>query len=230
MLLSEDDWFTRPDPGDLLRHLEKTASLRKLRLFACHCCRRLGPLVGAAGVREALLTAERFADGKANSDELRTGWRAIRQALAKAPLGTRWERALDAALHACSPDLTFWDAVNVSREAAHALEGDSRPQDSGSFGVGPYVRPREYTYQCVILRELFSYHTVEISSHLRAWEDGQLARLAQAIYLEQRFDEMPILADALEEAGCTHRSLIDHARETTPHFKGCWLLDALMAN
>ena len=51
--------------------------------------------------------------------------------------------------------------------------------------------------------------------------------MAQWIYQERAFAELPILADALEDAGCTDPTLLDHLRRPGPHFRGCWALDLL---
>jgi hypothetical protein len=40
---------------------------------------------------------------------------------------------------------------------------------------------------------------------------------------------MPILADALEEAGCTDQLILDHLRSPGPHVRGCWPVDLILA-
>jgi hypothetical protein len=60
---------------------------------------------------------------------------------------------------------------------------------------------------------------------LRAWQEGTVVRLAQAIYQERAWDGMPILGDALEEAGCTSQEVLAHCRLGGIHVRGCWLLD-----
>ena len=52
--------------------------------------------------------------------------------------------------------------------------------------------------------------------------------LAEAIYRERCFLELPALADALEEAGCTDESILGHLRRPGPHARGCDVLDALL--
>jgi hypothetical protein len=52
--------------------------------------------------------------------------------------------------------------------------------------------------------------------------------MALAIYEERRFGEVPVLGDALEEAGCTDRELLDHCRRPGLHVRGCWLVDLLV--
>jgi hypothetical protein len=52
--------------------------------------------------------------------------------------------------------------------------------------------------------------------------------LAQAIYNDHRFGDLPILADALEEAGCSATDILDHLRGPGPHVRGCWVVDLLL--
>jgi hypothetical protein len=60
------------------------------------------------------------------------------------------------------------------------------------------------------------------------WHDGCVARMAQLIYDERRFDELPILADALEEAGCDNADILNHCRRPGEHVRGCWVVDLLL--
>jgi hypothetical protein len=53
-------------------------------------------------------------------------------------------------------------------------------------------------------------------------------KLAQTIYEARRFDPMPVLADALEEAGCTDADLLAHCRSGGGHLRGCWAVDLLL--
>ena len=60
------------------------------------------------------------------------------------------------------------------------------------------------------------------------WQDGTVARLARVIHQERAFERLPILADALEEAGCSDEQLLDHLRQPRRHARGCWALDLLL--
>lgn len=231
MFLSEADWRETPFPADLLRHAGNRQR-RKLRLFACHCCRRLGPLLTREGVREALAIAERYADREATAEQMVAGWREVRRALSQAPLTTRWEWALTAALHTCAENFSLAYAMTVGRYTALALGCDwvdpasmARPAEARQA----MVRPAESRYQCTILRDLFPYHAAAANPHWLRWQGGELLRVAEGIYREGRWDDLPVLADALEEAGCDDGVILDHARWGGPHFKGCWLVDALLA-
>ena len=60
------------------------------------------------------------------------------------------------------------------------------------------------------------------------WGDATIVKIAQTIYAGRRFDAMPILADALEEAGCSDAAILTHCREKREHVRGCWVLDLLL--
>src|SRR5262249_59117558 len=62
-----------------------------------------------------------------------------------------------------------------------------------------------------------------------AWNDAAVPRIAAAIYEDRRFDDLPILADALEEAGCTDAELQAHCRGGGEHARGCWAVDLVLA-
>jgi cell wall assembly regulator SMI1 len=63
-----------------------------------------------------------------------------------------------------------------------------------------------------------------------AWNDGTVLRLAQSIAEERAFDRLPILADALEDAGSTDTELLEHLRDTEiVHGKECWAINAILA-
>ena len=61
-----------------------------------------------------------------------------------------------------------------------------------------------------------------------AWLTPYVIDVADTIYGERRFSDLPFLADALEEAGSDNGDLLNHARQHGVPVKGCWLLDALL--
>lgn len=52
--------------------------------------------------------------------------------------------------------------------------------------------------------------------------------LAGGIYADQAFDRLPILADALEDAGCDDPEILTHCRQEGRHVKGCWVIDLIL--
>jgi hypothetical protein len=75
-----------------------------------------------------------------------------------------------------------------------------------------------------------AFEPVHIDPEWLAWNDGTVARLARAICADKDFERMPVLADALEEAGCTNRAVLDHCRGPGRHAPGCWAVDLLLGN
>jgi hypothetical protein len=61
-----------------------------------------------------------------------------------------------------------------------------------------------------------------------AWGDGVGAKLARTIDAEQAFDRLPVLADALEEAGCADPAILGHCRSPGLHVRGCWVVERLL--
>jgi hypothetical protein len=60
------------------------------------------------------------------------------------------------------------------------------------------------------------------------WLTPTVTALAQLVYDERAFDRLPILADALEDAGCNDRAILDHCRCPGPHVRGCWVVDLVL--
>jgi hypothetical protein len=80
---------------------------------------------------------------------------------------------------------------------------------------------------CSLLHEIFGnpFRPVTVDP---AWLTPTVVSLAQAIYDEQAFDRLPILADALEDAGCTNADLLVHCRSQQEHARGCWAVDLVL--
>jgi hypothetical protein len=65
---------------------------------------------------------------------------------------------------------------------------------------------------------------VVINPQWLEWNNGLISRLAQAIREDRAFDRLPILGDALEEAGCTDEEVLGHCRRPGEHLADCWIL------
>jgi hypothetical protein len=73
------------------------------------------------------------------------------------------------------------------------------------------------------------HYPVRIDPAWLTWNGGAVRNLARAIHEERAFDRLPILADALEEAGCDSEDVLDHCRETGMHVRGCWVVELLLS-
>jgi hypothetical protein len=59
------------------------------------------------------------------------------------------------------------------------------------------------------------------------WLTSTVTALARGIYDDRAFHRLPILADALQDAGCDHADILTHCRSDGPHVRGCWVVDLL---
>jgi hypothetical protein len=131
-------------------------------------------------------------------------------------------------------------AGSIVRSAAQAAfyasyEGADAPQlvTQRAWGVSTPADPiwaKEDEAQSGLLRCVFGnpFRPVTLTPALLAWNDGTVVRLAQAIYEDRAFDRLPVLGDALEEAGCDNPDILTHCRQPGPHVRGCWVVDLVL--
>jgi hypothetical protein len=81
--------------------------------------------------------------------------------------------------------------------------------------------------QTALLRDIFGnpFRLVIFDPAWLTWHDGLLVSMARQMYDSRDFSDMPILADALEEAGCSNADILGHLRGPGPHVRGCWAID-----
>jgi hypothetical protein len=236
--MTEAEWLACRDARPMLAflHTRKTfltrAGRRKLRLFACACCRGIWHLVDDERSRHAVVVAEHHADGAASAQELYEADVAAGKA-ADAASGRSMPAKYHARMAACSAATRWitrkWGAVAAARETALAMQkaaGRGRPD----AWMGSQVQAEERRWLAGLLRDVFGnpFRKVEVAPSWLAWNEGAVRKLAQAIYNDRRFGDLPVLADALEEAGCTDADVLGHCRVGGEHVLGCWVLDGLL--
>jgi hypothetical protein len=230
--MTEAEWLGCTDPGPRLEFLRTRASERKLRLFACACCRRVWYLLTDERSRRAVEVMERYADGAADSEDVYRaviGAEAVAEALTARAVSAAEEAAASAAtaaLNTTMPDAAR-DADYCAANVASAVYHDAT---AGRARSAADARTAERVGQVRLLSEVFGnpFRPPSLPPHLLAWNDGTVPRLARAIYDERAFDRLPILADALEDAGCNDAEILTHCRGPKAHVRGCWVLDLLL--
>jgi hypothetical protein len=60
------------------------------------------------------------------------------------------------------------------------------------------------------------------------WRTEDVLGVARGIYEERAFDRLPLLADALMDAGCDDEQVLGHCRDEGPHARGCWVVDLVL--
>jgi len=86
---------------------------------------------------------------------------------------------------------------------------------------------RERAAQAERIRDIFGnpFRPVAFSP---SWRTDTAVTLAQQMYDSREFGAMPILADALQDAGCDSADVLDHCRGPGPHVRGCWVVDLVL--
>jgi hypothetical protein len=174
-------------------------------------------------MRDALEVNERFADGKATTADLHRVKRLIRQARSERCRALIAEIELPADIGGALG--VVQEAVMVPPPRAAIIAAGRTVAQSEKRCISD-VRRAHYAYY----RDIFGnpFRPVAIDPGWLAWSDGTVRKLAQATYDDRRFDLLPILADALEEAGCTDADILAHCRGPGPHVRGCWVVDLLL--
>jgi hypothetical protein len=251
--MTPTEWQTCADPAAMLTYLGARADDRKLRLFACACCRRIWHLLGNPGSRRGVEAAERFADGRIDREELARAemackevtWAAVQAAHSGwgAPINAKARAAWVGVWAACAAENTAEPQVWNETTANEAWdEPTSRSLAVRTAQVASWARAvaedrstqrpteAEEVHQAHILRDLVGAGSVPppLPAAWLHWNDRCVVKLARTIYDEHYFDDMPILGDALEDAGCDLPAILDHCRQRAPHVRGCWLLDAIL--
>ncbi|MGF1581071.1 MAG: hypothetical protein ACFCD0_17030 [Gemmataceae bacterium] len=222
--MTEKQWLACTRPDWMLEHVRTKMSHRKLRLFAVACCRRTEQLFLDERCDTAVEVAELFADGLATQDERKQaaeGVRACRQGLSGLDESYRAVRAAHLAASFLCAAFPFESAQAALTFCPRAI----------GFMSEDYLttQRQEEELHCQLLRDIAGNPFQKIRLD-RTWLTSDTTLLAHAIYQRKRFGDLPILADALEEAGCTHEGLLAHCRENQTHVRGCWVIDLLLGN
>jgi hypothetical protein len=78
-----------------------------------------------------------------------------------------------------------------------------------------------------LVADLFAdhFHDVRLDPAWLDWQQGIARAIARRIYDSDDFRDLPVLADALEDAGCDEPLVLDHCRSASRHHRGCWVVD-----
>jgi len=219
--MTEEEWLDATNPEAMERLLVNTASPRKLRLYAVACCRRIWRLILSEEDRDAVAVAERLADGLATNSERRTAVkRTSPSGQSDRCIAAECALAVDAAQA----------AVSTADHAALAVGWEQSPFEYELGVWGPAAeqgKDREHAAQTGLLRDIFGnpFRPVTFDP---AWRTRTAVSLAGQMYESRDFGAMPILADAIEDAGCASDDVLDHCRGPGPHVRGCWVVDLVL--
>ncbi|AMV28503.1 hypothetical protein VT84_29125 [Gemmata sp. SH-PL17] len=254
--MTEADWVRGTSPRQLLALLDSRTGNRKRRLFACACCRRHWHWVEDTHAATAVEVAELYADGLTTDKKLEAARKEAATTVGDLYTDYRQHNGLEpyiAHVHASAcveaakiprpdqpPDSFATSAANYAAQAylhemiksIHALDDE-----------GHEYKADEAAAQAALVREIFGNPFRPIVFN-PVWRTSDVMLLADGIYTDRAFDRMPILADALQDAGCNNDDLLGHLRDPAlvprehadsasdpppvSHVLGCWALDLVL--
>ncbi len=207
--MTENEWLTASDPLPMLQFLQGRVSGRKLLRFAIACCWPVWPFQERRRARHAVELTDRYADGQILVEviaSLRDTWDWGGNAAVNELLEVAQRVPIRAASRpAAPPDDLVSRVIECAAHASHWIRRQGADSRSGWLRdiVGNPFRPVVFD---------------------ATWRTPAAVALARTVHEERCFEELPLLADALEEAGCTDAQVLSHCRGGGEQVRGCWVV------
>ena len=241
--MTEAEWLACDNPREMItrmclweRHtftelrlslglLRASKTERRYRLFACGCMRLTWHLLDYGPGRRAVELAEQYVDGNESFHALLTVRREIEQS---ANLGWTYRvaRLLRVETDAVrSPAVGIGVTQHLARLAAYKAVSEAAELLIAD-NLDDLRRPGALLSN--VFRDIFGnpFRPVVFSP---AWRTETAITLAHQMYDSRDFSLMPILADALQDAGCENEHILNHCRDTeAKHVRGCWVVDLVL--
>jgi hypothetical protein len=218
--MTEQEWqkFTSLDFGFIWETecLDPLLTDRKCRLFAAACCRRIWQYIPDDASKQLIKDMECVADGTLTEGE----WKTACLDYERPDSSTEAEVSALSAIATCRFDKKNRLADTAARYCSETI-GAAAP-----VGERQDRRDAEERVQCDLIRDIFGnpFRPVAVDP---SWLTTDVRLLAAGIYAERAFDRLPILADALQDAGCEIEDVLNHCRQPGEHVRGCWVVDLL---
>jgi hypothetical protein len=222
--MTEDEWLECNNLRSLLSIFYDKGTQRKKWLFALACCRPIWHLLPDI-CREIVVAVERFVEKEARPADLVAlldGFDPDRVALGNLPGGNQ-------AAQAIGQLVSQWRWRSVSDDNRYMVDGVCRSSAEALAKSIPWAMAR--SSQAELLKDITGnpFHPpLLLLPDVVAWNDRTVPKIAAGIYAEYAFERMPILHDALLDAGCTDEALLSHCRTPEGHVRGCWALDLIL--
>jgi len=248
--MNEEEWLNCTDLTPMLEFLQGKVSDRKLRLFCCGCCRTVWDEFDSQFEQRAIDAVERFVDGNATSNELDTFHQHSKDCLTEATARNEQSEddgspeSLEIALFHCRAAL-IERTIDPFGWATNYLTGTRRAKaasisqwivDCRYFrnwlakkrNLTKPARDAMRSLHCRLLRDIVGNPSHHVT-FAPAWLTSTVLELTRLMYESRDFSAMPILADALQDAGCENDDILSHCRdEKQVHVRGCWVVDLVL--
>ncbi len=216
--MTEPQWLGSQDPFGMLDFIADKVSERKLRLFVASCCRRIESLFPHLGGQTCLNVVDRWADALATDQE-------VEEAVSRVLVGWEPEQEIETVIRENIADALL-EICERSGNPVEVARGVSlRTRDAATASGASSTS--EAKAQATALRDIVGnpFHKQSLDP---ACLTSQVSHVANANYQQPRFDNLRVLGDTLEEAGCMDLEVLSHCRESGPHVRGCWVVDLIL--
>jgi hypothetical protein len=216
--MTEAEWLTWVNAEPMLRGLADSFGGDKLRLFGCVVYRRVWNLLDD-DLRCLLEATEEWAVSDISLDQWQLAWNRYLKCLPgpRAPDDAQAIRSIVTSTYSYVLSAVWHAAWRVRRRAVLQASDNTNKQ----------LDKAEKKWQSVVLRDLYGnpFRPVTFSPD---WYTDTVVTLARQMYETRDFSAMPILADALQDAGCDSEDILSHCRGEGPHVRGCWVVDLVL--
>lgn len=202
---------------------------RKLYLINIACFRTIHNLIESDFIHNVISNIEMYADGLITASEMRTICNETSSFL------RRQEE-----LHSSNRNFKYGLNIRISKQQLKILSAlysvctigyctlSSITSLLSSYFLGPSLITEE-TVRTIINNATYDgFISPQYNPQWFTWNDNTPIKIAKHIYDNKSFERMDILSDALEEAGCDNKDILDYCRKDTIRFRGDWLLDLIM--
>jgi hypothetical protein len=202
--MTEEEWMASNDPHLVLREAKASQYERKSRLISVAFANRVLAKRNDPHFCRALEIAERHADGQAEEWEVSEACSRVN------PFTGQYDP--DPILIYVFKPIPLWTSRHATLK----------------FGSDGAVKLREEAAHCQLVRDVYGNPFRPITFN-PSWLTSTVIALARQMYDSRDFSAMPILADALQDAGCDDAAILDHCRDAKGvHVRGCWIVDQIL--
>jgi hypothetical protein len=221
--MTEAEWMVCSNPLQMMEHVRDNVRVgraegRKDYLLAVGSFRLVWPALEEVWIRRAVDWAEEFADDTDDPnlwgrlrDEIEAKWAGAKQAY----YDTYRISGRDVYRDLAPAEIAHWLIQKLPRVATGCAFA---PSASG---------PPSHPQGPLLIRDIFG-NPFRPATFSPAWRTDTAVSLARQMYESRDFSAMPILADALQDAGCDNDDILNHCQNGGPHVRGCWVVDLLL--
>jgi hypothetical protein len=236
--MTEEEWLAE-DANHWPRlncAIQKTVNSRKLILAAVSFCYPAMYLMKDERSKDAVIAAEKYADGEISKKELRAAYIAAHAVslvnVSGAYIAYATTHIAGGIAHAAyNPvhivNVAYNAANHVVNATAYYVTINDHPYYRSHVIANAAMASNTRKGQKQLVHCIFG-NPFQVTKFDPNWMNDNASKLAQSVYIRKDFSLLSMLADELEENGCTDTQILNHCRNDKIHTRGCWVLDTIL--